>query len=69
MRFEVIGKFNVPTHPIYAGPVTCYICTLIKTHGSELQGQERAKQIAKNKTHDELLCVFYTSERIRNMTS
>ena len=43
--------------------------SLIKTHGSESRGQERAKQIAKNKTRDELLCVFYTSERFRNMTS
>ena len=41
----------------------------IKTHGSESQGQERAKRIAKNKTRNELLCVFYTSERFRNMTS
>ena len=29
-----------------------------KTHGSEWQGQERAKRIANNKTRDELLCVF-----------
>ena len=41
----------------------------IKTHGSESQGQERAKRIDKNKTRDELLFVFYTIERIRNMTS
>ena len=33
----------------------------IKTHGSELQGQERAKRIAKSKTRDELLCVFIDS--------
>jgi len=38
----------------------------IKTHGSESRGQERAKRIVKNKTCDELLCVFYTSERFRN---
>ena len=42
---------------------------VIKTHGSELRGQERAKRIAKNKTRDELLCVFYTSKRFRYMTS
>jgi len=42
---------------------------LNKIHGSELQGQERAKQITKNKTRDKLLCVFYTSECFRNMTS
>jgi len=41
----------------------------IKTHGSESRGQERAKQIAKNKTHDELLYVFYTSEYFCNMMS
>jgi len=43
-----------------------YFC--FKTHGSESRGQERAKRIAKNKTHDKLMCVFYTSERFRNMT-
>jgi len=31
----------------------------IRTHGSELRGQERAKRIIKNK----LLCVFYMSKR------
>jgi len=31
----------------------------IKTHGSESWGQERAKQIAKNKMHDELLCLLH----------
>ena len=41
----------------------------IKTNGSESRGQERAKRITKNKTRDELLCVFYTSERFHNMTS
>jgi len=41
----------------------------IKTHGSESRGQERAKQITKNKMRDELLCVFYMSERIHNMMS
>ena len=41
----------------------------IKTHGSESQGQERAKRITKNKTSDKLLCVFYMSERFHNMTS
>jgi len=29
--------------------------SVIKTHGSESQGQERAKRIAKNKMRDELL--------------
>jgi len=41
----------------------------IKTHGSESRGQERAKRITKNKTHDKLLCAFYTSECFRNMMS
>ena len=41
----------------------------IKTHGSESQGQQRAKRITKNNMRDELLCVFYTNERFRNMTS
>jgi len=43
--------------------------TIIKTHGSESQGQERAKRIAKNKMRDKLLCVFYMSERFHNMMS
>jgi len=34
----------------------------IKTHSSESRGQERAKWITKNKTHDEQLCVFYMSK-------
>ena len=41
----------------------------IKTHGSELQGQERAKQIAKNQTRDKLLCIVNMSKRFCNMTS
>jgi len=45
------------------------MCGDIKTHGSESQGQERAKRITKNKMHDELLCVFYTSERFCNIMS
>ena len=45
------------------------IDSIIKTHGSESQGQERAKRITKHKTHDELLCVFYTSKYFHNMTS
>ena len=48
-----------------------YYCTSgnTKTHGSESQGQERAKRIANNRTRDNLLCVFNTSERFRNMMS
>jgi len=42
---------------------------LIKSHSGESRGQERAKQIVKNKMRDELVCVFYTSEHFRNMTS
>ena len=41
----------------------------IKTNGSESRGQERAKQITKNKMRDKLLCVFYTSKHFHNMTS
>jgi len=33
---------------------------------SKSLGQERAKRIAKNKTHDKLLCVFYASKHFRN---
>ena len=40
--------------------------TVIKTHGSEWRGQERVKRIAKNKTRDELLCVFYTKKPFHN---
>jgi len=32
---------------------------VIKTHGSESQGQERAKRIAKNKMRDALLCFLH----------
>ena len=53
-------------NPLALGPS---IFIFIKTHGSESRGQERAKRIAKNKTRDELLCFFYTSESFRNMTS
>jgi len=30
-----------------------------KTHSSESRGQERTKQITKNKTFDELLCLLH----------
>jgi len=42
---------------------------LFPLYFSELWGQERAKQITKNKTRDELLCVFYMSKRFCNMMS
>ena len=43
--------------------------TPIKTQDSELSGQESAKQIAKNKMCNELLCVFFTSKHFRDMMS
>jgi len=54
---------------IYKLQNTNLISINIKTRGSELWGQERAKRIAKNKTRVELMCVFYTSKHFRNMTS
>ena len=40
----------------------CTLTDVIKTHGSESRGQERAKRIAKNKTRNELPCVLILHE-------
>jgi len=47
--------------------IVFYEYIIIKTHGSESWGQERANRITKNKTRNELLSVFYTSKRFCNM--
>ena len=60
---------SILTHYLNSVVTLSYAHIYIKIIGSESQGQERAKQIAKNKMCDKLLCVFYTNEHFCNMIS